>query len=98
MAHSWGGNSGARTGRPLGYEANGTRPTPFIGFYGVLPSQGRPSTASHHVQPIRPLPTASLLPFLLQPPEDGRGQQRSLPPLGVPVVAPGMRWIWLVPS
>jgi hypothetical protein len=63
--------------RPLGYEANGTRPTPLIGSYGVQPSQGRSSMASHFVQLVWPQPTASLLPFLLRSPEDGRGQQCS---------------------
>jgi hypothetical protein len=33
--------------------------------------------ASHLVQPARPLPTASLLPFLLRQPEDHRGQQNA---------------------
>jgi hypothetical protein len=55
-------------------EANGTRPVPSIESCRVLPSQRRPSMASHLVQPPRPLPTASLLPFLLRPPQDHRGQ------------------------
>jgi hypothetical protein len=33
--------------------------------------------ASHLVQPARPLPTASLLPFLLRQPEDHRGHQNA---------------------
>ena len=47
-------------GRPLGYEANGTRPMRLIGFWGVPPGQGRLSIASHPVQTVRPLPMASL--------------------------------------
>src|ERR1700704_4512449 len=39
---------------------------PFTGFRGVLPGQGRPSRASHPVQPVRPLPMAFLLRFLLR--------------------------------
>jgi hypothetical protein len=50
----------------LGYEANGTRPTPLIGSRGVPPSQGRPSMASHPIRSVRPLPMASLLLFLLR--------------------------------
>jgi hypothetical protein len=49
------------------------RPTPPIGYRGVSPSQGRSSMASHLVQPVRPLPTACLLPFLLRPPQDRGG-------------------------
>jgi hypothetical protein len=36
--------------RPLGYEANGTRPTPVIGSCGVLFNQGRSSMASDLAQ------------------------------------------------
>jgi hypothetical protein len=54
--------------KSLGYEANGTRPTPLIGSRGVLPNQGRSSIASLLVQPVRPLLTASLLLFLLRLP------------------------------
>jgi len=43
------------------------RPTPLRWSYDVPPGQGRSSMASHLVQPAQPLPTASLLPFLLQP-------------------------------
>jgi hypothetical protein len=67
--------------RPLGYEANGTRPTPLIRSCGVQSGQGRSSMASHLVQPARPQPAASLLLFLLRSPEDRRGQQ-CLPSLG----------------
>jgi hypothetical protein len=65
----------------LGYETNGTRPTPPIGSRSVPPSQGRSSMTSHLVQPVRPLPTACLLPFLLRPPQDrgGHDGRRSLP-------------------
>jgi hypothetical protein len=52
--------------RPLGYEANGTRPTHPVGSHHIRPSQGRPSIASHLVQPAQPLPATSLLPFLLR--------------------------------
>jgi hypothetical protein len=44
------------------------RITPSIESRRVLLGQGRPSIASHLVQPVRPQPMASLLPFLLRLP------------------------------
>jgi hypothetical protein len=57
---------GVLIGRPLGYEANGARPTHPVGSHHIAPSQGRPSIVSHLVQPAQPLPATSLLPFLLR--------------------------------
>jgi hypothetical protein len=58
---------------------------PPIGSFGVPLIEGEPSIVSHPVQPVLPLPTASLLPFLLRPSVDHLGEQRSLScPRGYP--------------
>jgi len=57
---------------------------PPIGSFGVPLIQGEPSMVSHLIQPVRPLPTASLLPFLLRQPEGHRGQQNA--PFRPPIV------------
>ena len=101
MTHFWRGIRVPQIRQPLGYEANGTRPMPPIGSFGVPLIQREPSMVSHPVQPVLPLPTASLLLFLLRPPVDHLGEQRSPPAHGMTLHAGrcvGLQSTWRGPT